>query len=610
MKNKNKKNQGFSRINIIWSALLIIFATASFFLGAYFMAGKSGSSVTTSEGAKKSATQNNGDLNNPASADLPEYIIEKGWIKWQEPQDLGDLGFTNKNLYGGCYEECGEEFIVSGGIKYLKVGDVSEGKYKDSEVFVISSNVYEGPSLTPNIFRFLKKGNKVIFLSDPRYGLDEYLQKQVETYFSKGAFSLEFNNKLTVEELNYPEELYGLNERQRFTKDEFAQAFFTDAKLKKAFVNPKYGQVWMTDEVKSLDEKPTPFELNSYLSAHDQKKQYKDIFGRQGFYMKAPDGTAVAYKLKIDIFDKQERVGVLEVTWNDGKKNADEYEENPSGCGSGDYVYNETLKVDSGKDLVALGKTDEGDYVYGYRDTTLPEFEKLYTKIYWVKEGEQKKSREEFLKMNPKVFWKDPFGRIIAFYRADIISPAECGKPVIYLYPEKPMNISVKVRPGNGISFSDPEYGKDGWNVFADTQSNILNLKDGKTYPYLFWEGQGDVPYQIPSTGFVVAEGKLSIFLDEKLKLLGLNDKEAFDFKEFWVPKMLEERTPYYFVTFLSQRFTDLNAPLSIFPKPDTVVRVLMDYKGMDQYEQVSEPKINTPERKGFTAVEWGGMLE
>jgi hypothetical protein len=36
----------------------------------------------------------------------------------------------------------------------------------------------------------------------------------------------------------------------------------------------------------------------------------------------------------------------------------------------------------------------------------------------------------------------------------------------------------------------------------------------------------------------------------------------------------------------------------------------MMDYQGLDRYKNVSEFKIKTPVRNGFTAVEWGGMLK
>lgn len=182
---------------------------------------------------------------------------------------------------------------------------------------------------------------------------------------------------------------------------------------------------------------------------------------------------------------------------------------------------------------------------------------------------------------------------------------AEMGKPVIYLYPQKTQEVYVNVRPTDGISISEPEI-DDGWNVIATPESKIYNLADGKVYPYLFWEGFA-ANFVTPKEGFVVASREVAKFFDRKLAVLGLNKKEIADFKEFWVP-ILSEKS-YYFITFISQSDFDGYAPLTVNPKPDSTIRVFFDYKGLDRKVSVREQKLSTPERKGFTLVEWGGRL-
>ena len=48
--------------------------------------------------------------------------------------------------------------------------------------------------------------------------------------------------------------------------------------------------------------------------------------------------------------------------------------------------------------------------------------------------------------------------------------------------------------------------------------------------------------------------------------------------------------------------------PLEINPKPNTLIRVMMEYKPSNKYVKLPEQKIITPERKGFVVVEWGGI--
>ena len=47
--------------------------------------------------------------------------------------------------------------------------------------------------------------------------------------------------------------------------------------------------------------------------------------------------------------------------------------------------------------------------------------------------------------------------------------------------------------------------------------------------------------------------------------------------------------------------------PIKINPNPDTIIRVLMKFKGLEKPIEVKEQELKTPERTGFVAVEWGG---
>ncbi|PIQ77981.1 hypothetical protein COV81_05610 [Candidatus Peregrinibacteria bacterium CG11_big_fil_rev_8_21_14_0_20_41_10] len=186
------------------------------------------------------------------------------------------------------------------------------------------------------------------------------------------------------------------------------------------------------------------------------------------------------------------------------------------------------------------------------------------------------------------------------------VGGAEMGKPVIYLYPKTTTPVSVNVVPQGGISVSEPAIGK-GWNVIATPNGKIFNLGDFKSYPYLFWEGFATT-FVRPSEGFVVKKENVAGFFDEKLAILGLNEKETADFKEYWVPKLAKD--PYYFVTFVPQEQFEKYAPLTVSPKPDSVIRVFFDYQGYaSKPAGIIEQKLVKQVRKGFAVVEWGGRL-
>ncbi len=176
-------------------------------------------------------------------------------------------------------------------------------------------------------------------------------------------------------------------------------------------------------------------------------------------------------------------------------------------------------------------------------------------------------------------------------------------KPVIYLYPEDITEISVQLDYNGTLIVTEPEYG-DGWNVTAYPDGRIVS--DGVEYPYLFWEGEK--AYELDkSAGFCVSGENTECFLREKLSYLGLNEAEAADFMEFWLPHM--EKNAYNIIRFHGADYTD-NAVLDISPLPDTVIRVYMTFEASDEYVDIApQALVAAPERSGFTVVEWGGSI-
>ena len=71
------------------------------------------------------------------------------------------------------------------------------------------------------------------------------------------------------------------------------------------------------------------------------------------------------------------------------------------------------------------------------------------------------------------------------------------------------------------------------------------------------------------------------------------------------VPKL--ESNKYNYIRFMTREEIDNNMELDINPKPDTLIRVMMEYKGLDKKIKVKDQKLPQVERTGYTVVEWGG---
>ena len=106
------------------------------------------------------------------------------------------------------------------------------------------------------------------------------------------------------------------------------------------------------------------------------------------------------------------------------------------------------------------------------------------------------------------------------------------------------------------------------------------------------------------SQGFVVKGEDTEKFLREKLEILGLNEDERNEFIVYWLPRM--EHNKYNQIAFQSDIYTD-NYELDISPKPDSLLRVFMTYRPLEEKIDIPEQKLSGFERKGFSAVEWGG---
>ncbi len=182
-------------------------------------------------------------------------------------------------------------------------------------------------------------------------------------------------------------------------------------------------------------------------------------------------------------------------------------------------------------------------------------------------------------------------------------------KPAIYLYPEKKQKIVVTHEFKGKLITTYPLY-KDNWTIIAEKDGTLLNLADNRKYKYLFWDGAYAFPeehYKF-QTGFYVAKDDYIAFLEHKLAYIGLNESEINDFIVYWLPEM--NKFEHCFVHFRINDDIDGSSVLKTKPFADTVIRVFMEFSGLNDFNSASllpEQVLPQLTRKGFTLVEWGG---
>ena len=436
---------------------------------------------------------------------------------------------------------------------YYLAGEIKDGKYKEQPLYL------EVEYSMGNIFK-------------------HYILKDNEKFYLKE------NNIETEEMTDLPKTIVSPEEKYTIEGGRVGNPFFSEIKIeKRLFTHERMGDIYLTEDGCAAAE--------------------------------LPDHTVFAYSFTIPFISKKN--GLLEIIFDDGSENEEEYDYSKiTGCGSLCYHLDAINEEDlsSKEQLIVIGKTGNDDPIYELKNTNDEKLKELYndenTVAYfgedWQKADGNKYSYEEFIDSRPLLYWQDPLGRWIQFKNRKFMSAAEMCKPVIYLYPEEEIKISVEVNPNGGFTFTKPDYNQ-GWEVEVSQDGKIKDLKTKQEYDYLYWEGIG-LNYPRREEGFVIKRENLNEFFNQKLSFLGLNEKEISDFKEYWLKRLSDKS--YYKISFLTQDEFNRIAPIRFSLNPKTIIRVMMTAESLNKFKSVPEQELfAAPARNGFTAIEWGGTL-
>lgn len=488
-----------------------------------------------------------------------------------------------KNLFKNLTWHLPEKLPSSYDVLVTKAEAWSDGMFGPSisydsttyEIGFFNYDSRDGRVLLINDYFFVSFEDKITWLKgENKAGMSDL------DAFDKNAFYVE--NNLLLPPISYPEKIV-LSKYEHLELINPTKSYFLKLKI---------------------DSKLPPCEKSNYVNCNsllvaDNISEVGKIFyekNRVRPFIILPNGLVVEYEMKMD---------QAKIVANANEVGKGQFKFMKSGRCGGETEGLECIEELNISDLNIL-KKDGQNSVYGIKDINDQWYSNFLSWHYLYDANGEFISPTSTSPVKAVLFWVDPFGRVLKMQNTNVQSMAECGKPVIYLYPTKESTINVRINPNGGLTKVTPDYPLNGWTVQAKPNGELTNLADQQKYPYLFWEGNA-LGLNIPQEGFIIKKAEVESKMKKLLTKLGLNEKETADFLEFWQIKL--EEKPYVFVTFVSQTDFDKVAPLNISPSPDKVIRVFMDYQPLDRPISVRPLKFQTPVRTGFTVVEWGGRL-
>lgn len=491
-----------------------------------------------------------------------DRVIDEG-VTWVKPVKLDDLDLIEK-----INDDSTDSNYI--GTEYFKVATLTDG----GEIILAKVNYeYKGPSLDNlEYMRFIKRNGEYKLISKNKTGSYErpgYRVKVTEYSDSFVLASLIPDQKITSGATQLIQK-----SGAGLTKD------FDGTSLGKKVSETRWGSLYVSNGT----------EIANSEGAVDYAY----------YYIALNDGTKVVFE-PLPSFIRDD--GTLSITTSiDKLKDAKFSRMVTGGCGGANGSFPLVSSQTSIAGKKEVGKSSSGSKIYSLDDKDNSVVKFSYNTYSANGNVEGAKSIDDYIANYGIILWTDDFGSTQIYMNQDYLPMVECAKPVVYLYPTKETPVEVKV--GANVTVSEPTYGQ-GWSGVAKPNGQVV--VNGKAYPNLFWEGLGWGIYPQVKSGTVVKTAEAEATITSQLKAMSLNDQEIADFLEFWLPKM--PKTEYVRISWIYGEDMEKLAPLYINPKPETVIRVFMDFAGLDVPVNIAKQELPSFERKGFTAVEWGGLL-
>jgi len=405
--------------------------------------------------AYKNSQDQNGATPTVSVSPVPSLVqtatqerIEDEGVTWLTPEKIEDQGLFEKSGVDSFYSST----------DYYKVGKTSTG----GEILLAVINIDEPRNDQP-IHRILKNSdsykrivqNSADFSNDGYQPTKKLVNENSYVFKSLLADKVITKNQTDLISLQNPVFYY---ENKSET-------------VEKKIASTKWGDMYL--------------ELGRSYSANDIDQQNQDkttVLKIARYFVKLNDSTQLSYEVR-PRFLRDDNTFDLDYKINKvSSYKYDKFETGGCGFGLGSFPYMTETESLKNNDIVG---TKSSASLYGVSNTDNKTLSYAYT-LYKSDQASGKVSLDEFASNYGFVYWTDDYGNTVGYLRSDYKPAIECGKPVVYLYPNKKTDFTVKV--GAYVTKSDPMY--DGfWQGTAYPGSKLV--VSNKEYSSLFWEGIG-----------------------------------------------------------------------------------------------------------------------
>lgn len=176
-------------------------------------------------------------------------------------------------------------------------------------------------------------------------------------------------------------------------------------------------------------------------------------------------------------------------------------------------------------------------------------------------------------------------------------------KPVIYIYSDEEVPLTIGVKPKGEMMFTYPQTSGN-WSGIATKNGFTV---EGKHYPYLFWEAKmntiQDVKWKNTS---VISIEEVYIYLEQVCDKVGLNDQERTDLITYWGPRMMNYENCE--VLALTDEVDNLFGDLTVSDDKFKVERFYLIFReAKNPKHHINLKSVRTFKRSDKFILEWGG---